>query len=201
MASAEAAVASGSNNTAQTASISSCWNPLSIAAALDMAVYNLYNLGYFYAAPDPSLANLANFEPPRPKRRKVENLPLENTSTRLYGTQRGRVTFKPYSDISLDSSMCQGGSRPRGDCQLAGLKRRHDGLHNLPPHCTQRSTTHSHTVVIQPDLGCTIGNLFPEILSMIFEYLDVQSKGRVAQVSHSFLIIIFAQIFQQNVSF
>ena len=29
---------------------------------------------------------------------------------------------------------------------------------------------------------CTIGNLFPEILSTIFEYLDVPAKGRVAQV-------------------
>ena len=29
----------------------------------------------------------------------------------------------------------------------------------------------------------TIGNLFPEILSIIFEYLDVPSKGRAAQVN------------------
>ena len=29
----------------------------------------------------------------------------------------------------------------------------------------------------------TIGNLFPEILSIIFEYLDVPSKGRAAQVT------------------
>jgi hypothetical protein len=35
----------------------------------------------------------------------------------------------------------------------------------------------------------TIGNLFPEILSIIFEYLDVPSKGRAAQVKHNFSLL------------
>ena len=34
----------------------------------------------------------------------------------------------------------------------------------------------------------TIGNLFPEILSIIFEHLDVPSKGRAAQVNKLFII-------------
>ena len=44
----------------------------------------------------------------------------------------------------------------------------------------------SYTQVVKT----TIGNLFPEILSIIFEYLDVPSKGRAAQVRIFFMGVV-----------
>jgi hypothetical protein len=52
--------------------------------------------------------------------------------------------------------------RPNG---LKTLKRKHgESLSHV------NSNVVKNTQVLQPDRGCTIGNLFPEILSMIFEY-------------------------------
>ena len=171
-----------------------------------MAVYNLtgfYGLGLFY---DPNLnfphiaasyhsseaANAAS----RPKRRKVEGSnPVQEqqqcATTRLsYDPRnRGRVGWKPYSDIhGVNGSLASGGRlarkgedlRPNG---LKTLKRKHgESLSHV------NSNVVKNTQVLQPDRGCTIGNLFPEILSMIFEYCDVQSKGRAAQVRSDFFI-------------
>ena len=175
MASAEGAVASSNSTNSPT---QNCWSPLSVAAALD--IYNFFGLSYYFVAADNAFQQAMAYEPPRPKRRKVENLDQESCTTRLHHEKRGRngVTFKPYSDIRLDSSSYSKGLRTR-ELQLP-LKRKHDGLSHIP---TNKGSVVKNTHVIQPDRGCTIGNLFPEILSMIFEYLDVQSKGRVAQVN------------------
>lgn len=159
----------------EAAATASTWSPM----AMELAVCNWYG-PYYYSL----LTTFANFDqPPRAKRRKVEvtaSTPMtsESTTTRLLFDRRGRVTFKPYSDIRLDSSL----SNHVGECQP--LKRRlGEGPHtsglNQGQHKGQAS---KKAQIIQPDRGCTIGNLFPEVLSMIFEYLDVQSKGRVAQV-------------------
>ena len=40
--------------------------------------------------------------------------------------------------------------------------------------------------IIEEQKTTTIGNLFPEILTEIFEKLDVQSRGRAAQVNNCF---------------
>lgn len=186
---AVAPAASTSSTSSQSPSVtsSSCWSQLSVAAALD--IYNFFGLGaYYFVAADNAFQQAAaaaaayDPQPPRVKRRKIE---VEESTTRLFdgkrnGRSSGVVTFKPYSDIRLDSSLNSSGLRTGRELQLP-LKRRHghDGLSHIP---TQKGSVVKNTQVIQPDRGCTIGNLFPEILSMIFEYLDVQSKGRVAQV-------------------
>ena len=80
MASEAVASSSSTGTTNSPASISSCWNPYSVQAAYDMAVYNLtgfYGLGLFY---DPNFPHIAasyhNSEAAnaasRPKRRKIE---------------------------------------------------------------------------------------------------------------------------------
>lgn len=166
---------------ADEAAPASTWSPL----AINMALNELY--GPYYYGLMASVAAVAAYEPlavavtagpqraSSVKRRKVESPVEATTNTRLLVDRRGRVTFKPYSDIRLDS--CSS-SQAGGECQP--LKRKlgqplHSPLHSKGTKCKKAA-------VVQPDRGCTIGNLFPEILSMIFEYLDVQSKGRVAQV-------------------
>ena len=107
-------------------------------------------------------------------------------STRLFlHDRRGRgITYKPYSDISLGNS--QSGSGLPGEYFQQAKKPRHldgrRGTNGLHGHKQGQVGSHKKAQIIQPDRGCTIGNLFPEVLSIIFEYLDEQSKGRVAQV-------------------
>ena len=196
MASAEAVASSSSTaTTASIASVSSCWNPLSVQAAYDMAVYNLLGYGLYY---DPILSPMYHSAEAasRPKRRKIEGSnPVQEqqqvTNTRLSfdPRSRGRVGWKPYSDIRLDQhgSLASGGRLVRkGEdprpLKTLGKRRHGDSSNHAIPNVVK------NTQVIQPDRGCTIGNLFPEVLSMIFEYLDVQSKGRVAQVRTIFFL-------------
>ena len=119
-------------------------------------------------------------------------------STRLFLHDRRRhgITYKPYSDISLGNS--QSGSGLPGEYFNQPKKPRHldgrRGTNGLHGHKQGQVGSLKKAQIIQPDRGCTIGNLFPEVLSMIFEYLDEQSKGRVAQVcqllTSSFLLSI-----------
>lgn len=157
-----------------------------------MAVANWYGYYLPVLAAESAFAAAAYDQHPQrlpTKRRKVEGQATMSTNTvetsaasttRLFpfDGRRGRVTFKPYSDIRLDTTR----SHHARECQQP-LKRRHgDYLHAIPI-LNKNGSVVKNTHIIHPDRGCTIGNLFPEILSMIFEYLDVQSKGRVAQVS------------------
>lgn len=57
----------------------------------------------------------------------------------------------------------------------------HTALHDL--HTLQQRTGYGEEQVNELDLGKThISCLYPEILAIIFSYLDVRDKGRVAQV-------------------
>ncbi len=193
-----AASAEASNILKASGSQSNSWNPAMSVQQLEhvMAVY--YSLGYYL---DPAAAyNLTFAEQPRAKRRKIEASPAEVqasnepimasiTNTRLNRSSRG-VTFKPYSDIRLDNPNlrhCTSLHGTRGERPLQGLKRRFDergsGGHGVKS--VDFANNLQNVVKGQKAHGnrSTIGNLFPEILSMIFEYLDVQSKGRAAQVS------------------
>ena len=206
MASEAVASSSSTGTTNSPASISSCWNPYSVQAAYDMAVYNLtgfYGLGLFYDPNFPHIAasyhsSEAANAASRPKRRKIEGSnPVQEQQQQCATTRlsydprnRGRVGWKPYSDIhGVNGSLASGGRlarkgedlRPNG---LKTLKRKHgESLSHV------NSNVVKNTQVLQPDRGCTIGNLFPEILSMIFEYCDVQSKGRAAQVRSDFFLL------------
>jgi hypothetical protein len=192
-----------------------CWSPLSVAA-IDMAVCGWYGLNYYSvlaadvaamaAVHSAAAANYDQQQQPatRSSRKRKVDIPSsscctttskESTTTRLQlFDRRGRVTFKPYSDIRLDSSLK---SRAR-DCLLGGppLKKRQGDFLRTVPGCSNfgfgrqkgLSGVLAKTQIIQQDrTDCTIGNLFPEILSIIFEYLDIQSKGRVAQVIYFLL--------------
>ena len=186
------AVASTSNSQTHsspavvTSMAAASWSP----ASYSLDFLHWYGLQNYYNLMAASLVPAANLQD-RTLRKRKANSPnevvsqqhgaavLSGDSTRLFD-RRGKVTFKPYNDIRLDSSL----STLPGE-HYHQIKRRHldglrgtNGLHGLK----QGSSLSKKTQVIQPDRGCTIGNLFPEVLSIIFEYLDEQSKGRVAQV-------------------
>ena len=168
---AEAAKASGSQ--ASNPIVANNWNTL---LAFNQFYHDVYQhpLYYVLAAQEVAVQAAVGYEP-RNKRRKIESTasgqPQESTVTHLWSDRRRNI-FKPYSGL-------ESATHPRINQQP--LKRRTDGLPAIPNY-TKGSVGSSRTHVIQPDRGCTIGNLFPEILSIIFEYLDTQSKGRVAQV-------------------
>ncbi len=181
----------------------------SAAAAGGHYYGHLYDVFTAYAAfAAATAAASSHCEPPRAKKRKLDQsttttasslVPSTSTSTtisssttsssstaasadtsRLIFDKRGHVTFRPYSD-SLDS--------PRQTYYSlleihSPLSKSRSGLTGSLP------TTKSHKGLSDldypeekvPHQECTIGNLFPEVLSTIFEYLDVPAKGRAAQV-------------------
>ena len=168
---AEAAKASGSQ--ASNPIVANNWNTL---LAFNQFYHEVYQNPWYYvlAAKEVAVQAAVGYERPH-KRRKTEasvvGQPQESTVTHLWNDRRRNI-FKPYSGL-------ESANHPR-QSQLP-LKRRNDGLPAIPNY-NKGSVGSSRTHVIQPDRGCTIGNLFPEILSIIFEYLDTQSKGRAAQV-------------------
>lgn len=129
----------------------------------------------------------------------------ENTYGMLLRSGKRGVIFKPYSD-----SLLRRRQRQTGIGQQAGYKRKYDECtsrdldeadlvyddlddpnYDFEKSCpiqlsefeyfedleqleAERRVVEKHTT--------TINNLFPEILTMIFDKLDVQSLGRVAQV-------------------
>jgi hypothetical protein len=154
-----------------------------------------------------SSASTSACEPPRAKKRKLETSTSSSTSTttttsssttssyssadtsRLIFDKRGHVTFRPYSD-SLDSP------RPTFFIETQSpLNKSRLGLTgSLPTTKSHKGLKDSESCEDKkvPHLECTIGNLFPEILSTIFEYLDVPAKGRAAQVC--FCTFVFANL-------
>ena len=199
MAAEAIASTSQTQNSLGTTSVTS-WSPLSVDLAYQqtwawygLSFYNWMASLNFSAAPPPNPHQ--NLGDRTSRKRKVNTAEVQSVrelrdtgstpdSTRLlFDSRRGRVTFKPYSDISQNLTSLPGEyTQP--------LKRRHlDGLRGTNgQHHGQngQKVAKNRAQIIQPDRGCTIGNLFPEVLSIIFEYLDEQSKGRVAQVCHQF---------------
>lgn len=106
----------------------------------------------------------------------------------LRNGKRG-VIFKPYSDSLLNSR------RRRKNFQskfVRGCKRKYDEILGT---AQDEFDDYESLMTKDPEYGLeddqalegqkttTIHNLLPEILTMIFEKLDVQSRGRAAQVS------------------
>ena len=178
---AEAAKASTSSSlTTASHSVANCWPILDPALMYNFNLHS-YPQHFYYLLAQQAVIDAHHqqtYERPPHKRRKVEGpsasigQPKEST-THLWTERRRSINFKPYSGLESVHNHSRQSQLP--------LKRRNDGLPAIPNY-TKGSVGSSRTPVIQPDRGCTIGNLFPEILSMIFEYLDTQSKGRVAQV-------------------
>ena len=164
--------------------------------------HNIYDVFAAYAAFAAAAAG-SQCEPPRAKKRKIE-APSTSTSSstststssssssassmaaadtsRMMVDRRGHVTFRPYSD-SLENPrqpfLTETQSpQNRNRTGFSGSFPASKSLKGLSDSscCDDKKVQHQE---------CTIGNLFPEILSTIFEYLDVQAKGRVAQVQTS----------------
>ena len=126
--------------------------------------YNIHNIF--------NVANFIEYEP-YPKRRKLdksnnyrttENHPQEYELVHRDSASRVKnhhVSYRPYSDLQ----------------------------HSVKQKPSKKSYLKSDTQVKtrvkneeEPQDGTTIDNIFPEILCLIFEKLDLQSKGRAAQV-------------------
>lgn len=101
-------------------------------------------------------------------------------------SKRGPVTFKPYTDDArsarLGNASCSGRGHRVDGCRP--LKRK---LGQSAPIVYSRNGETKKKLVLgeeeQDRAGCTtVDNLFPEVLTDIFKYLDVTSKGRAARV-------------------
>ena len=124
-----------------------------------------------------NVANFIEYEP-YPKRRKLdksnnylttESLPpceIQESNTRV--RSHSNVSYRPYSDLHQHST---GVKQKSSKKQLSGKS-----------DVAVRSRVQQDLATQQPE-GTTIDDLFPEILCLIFEQLDLQSKGRVAQVT------------------
>ena len=130
--------------------------------------YNIHNIF--------NVANFIEYEP-YPKRRKLdksnnylttESLPPCESECRESNTRvrSHNVTYRPYSDLHHNTP---GVKQKSSKKQLSGKS-----------DVAVRARV-QQDLVTQPE-GTTIDDLFPEILCLIFEQLDLQSKGRVAQV-------------------
>ena len=133
------------------------------------------------------------YEPPSCKRRKTGNsfsdaMGEQDEVTRVY-SRRGPVTFRPYSDV--ESGMRRGyrknthGTGGDWDGRTPGAKRKVGSTREAKARVgSGREKAAQANVADDEDNGrTTIGNLFPEILEMIFGNLDIRSKGRAARVS------------------
>eukprot|EP00096_Caligus_rogercresseyi_P013859 TRINITY_DN6457_c0_g1_i1.p1 TRINITY_DN6457_c0_g1~~TRINITY_DN6457_c0_g1_i1.p1 ORF type:complete len:539 (-),score=131.84 TRINITY_DN6457_c0_g1_i1:255-1721(-) len=118
----------------------------------------------------------SNYLGPSSKRRKLEKTEELLLNTRL---RRGPVTFRPYSDSLVNASTALE-SRPERYRTRKSTHHRGDQSPSRREGGEQGSSTRSERS--QEDSGTTVGHLFPEVLTLIFEYLDIQSKGRVARV-------------------
>ena len=139
--------------------------------------YNLFNV-----------ANFIEFAEPFPKRRKLDKAnSYSNRGSAEQGVTevvlashrdsakrvKNSVTYRPY--ISELSSVVPTQNK-KASCKRASKSSEGSGLG------LRSSRVKSEGELRELKDGTTIENLFPEILCLIFEKLDLQSKGRAAQV-------------------
>ena len=107
----------------------------------------------------------------------------------LRNGKQSKQIFKPYAE-----NVNKSGRRTRA---RAGVKRRYDECDGAVKDFSdegddrlfrEKSTSsqfyeEDEVTIIEEQKATTISNLFPEILTEIFDRLDVQSKGRAAQVN------------------
>ena len=143
------------------------WSQLDMASVLSgWYGYNIHH----------NIFNVANFieYEPYPKRRKLDKSNSYRTTEQAYEQEyelvhrdsasrvkKHNVAYRPYSDLQ----------------------------HNVKQKPSKKSYSKSDSQIKtrvkneeEPQDGTTIDNIFPEILCLIFETLDLQSKGRAAQV-------------------
>lgn len=95
-------------------------------------------------------------------------------------TAAGCPIYRPFSIHSSREQQQQLAGEKSGKKQLGGDKQQREQLaaEDLSPAAVEQADGSSGTT--------TIEHLFPELLCLIFEKLDLQSKGRVAQVQTAF---------------
>ena len=115
-----------------------------------------------------------------------EELRVETTTPN--SNRSGLITFRPHSDILTS---CLGTS---GSCSKSQLHRKKSDGGELKK--IDNSSASAMAAALKNDLSHDMSNdcelyedgegpisrIFPEVLSIIFEYLDLASKGRAAQV-------------------
>ena len=139
---------------------------LSVASWYDYTIHNIFNV-----------ANFIEYES-YPKRRKLDNSNRYHTAENLTS-----------SEYELDSN-----SRVRSHQVIyrpySGIQQQHDSVkHKLSKKAYKRQRDNEVGLQTQTEEenrqqpGTSIDKLYPELLCLIFEKLDLQSKGRVAQVN------------------
>ena len=142
--------------------------------------YNLFNVANFieFAEPFPKRRKLdkANSYSNRTSEQVTEVVASHRDSAKRVKSHQCSVTYRPY--ISDLNNVVPAQKKP--NCKRTLKSSENSGL-----------GLRSHRAKSEADLkerdGTTIDNLFPEILCLIFEKLDLQSKGRAAQVKRGFL--------------
>lgn len=79
------------------------------------------------------------------------------------------VSYRPYTDLQRSAAK-----------QKPTTKRARAAEQRQNARAQQRQEEE-----VERQAGTTIEHLYPELLCLVFEQLDLQSKGRVAQVRHS----------------
>ena len=128
-------------------------------------------------------------QPQRPTAASAAENPedLRSETMTPNSNRSGLITFRPHSDI-LTSCYETGGCGFKA--QLHRKKSDSCDLKKIHTVSSATSSTSSKTDLSHlstdadaaDDVEGPISRLFPEILSMVFENLDLQSKGRAAQV-------------------
>ena len=158
--------------------------------------YNLFNI-----------ANFIEYEP-YPKRRKLDNNKAGGGGYRGIEAAASGQAAAAVGDYELSHKepgnragmVGSGGSRSVGQVGRAGaiyrpyidnishIPHKHHHKHAKKDHLLKQKVVEVVEVEeeeeVEPEGGrTTIANLFPEVLCLIFEKLDLSSKGRVAQVN------------------
>ena len=139
--------------------------------------YNLFNV-----------ANFIEFAEPFPKRRKLDKANSYNRTS----TEQVTEVVSAHRDSA---------KRVKSQSSVAIYRPYVSDLNSAPPQkkasCKRTSRSSENSSALRSrtkteefkerDGTTTIDNLFPEILCLVFEKLDLQSKGRAAQVKRQSL--------------
>ena len=140
------------------------WSGLGMASVLSgWYGYNLFNV-----------ASFIEYAEPYPKRRKLDKTPVYQEQELTVGHRDSErrvkshsVPYRPY----ISSELTRVEKKPTNS-------KKSSKSHESPSLRTRAKSEEEQ----ERDGRTTIDNLFPEILCLVFEALDLQSKGRAAQV-------------------
>ena len=158
------------------------WSGLEMASVLSSwygyNIHNIFNVANFIEYPDAVPAQ------PYPKRRKLDKANNYLVPESLaHGAQLPAVP--DYHDTGARVRSHNVSYRPYSDLQqhAAAAKQKASKKSSAKSDAVVRSRVAAEEEAGEE--GTTVHHLFPEILCLIFEKLDLRSKGRVAQVNIS----------------